>query len=263
MPGPLIGLTTYGRDKENQFPLPAEYVEAVRRAGGIPLLIPPGEAQLEPILARLDGLILTGGGDLDPSHYAGANHESIYMVDRERDATELALARRLVELGLPSLCICRGAQVLNVALGGTLIEHLPDEVGEELAHRLPERRPTRHPILLEPDSRLARILGSQEIEAVSWHHQAVRRPAPGLRVVARAPDGAIEALEMPSHPWLLAVQWHPEMTAATDPIQQRLFQALVEASNTAGRPQRQSTATRRKAEALPDHPFIESPNHSV
>ena len=230
---PLIGLTTYGRDNENQFPLPADYVEAVRRAGGIPLLIPPGETQLEPILARLDGLILTGGGDLDPSHYAGADHESIYMVDPERDATELALARRLVERSLPCLCICRGAQVLNVALGGTLIEHLPDEVGDALSHRLPERRPTRHPILLEPGSRLAGILGREQIEAVSWHHQAVRRPGPGLRVVARAPDGTIEALEMPAHPWLLAVQWHPEMTAATDPVQQRLFDALVEAAQVA------------------------------
>ncbi len=233
---PLIGLTTYGRDSENQFPLPADYVEAVRRAGGVPLLIPPGESQLEPILARLDGLILTGGGDLDPSHYAGAAHESIYMVDPERDATELALARRIVETGMPCLCICRGAQVLNVALDGTLIEHLPDEVGDELSHRLPERRPTRHPILLEPGSRLAAILGRERIEAVSWHHQAVRRPGSGLQVVARAPDGTIEALEMPSHPWLLAVQWHPEMTAATDPVQERLFQALVAAAQPAGAP---------------------------
>jgi putative glutamine amidotransferase len=117
-----------------------------------------------------------------------------------------------------------------VALGGTLVEHLPDEVGDEVAHRLPPRKPTRHLVAIQPDSRLAAILATQQVDAASWHHQAIRQIAPGLRVVAQAPDGAIEATEAPGHPWLVAVQWHPELTAADDPTQQRLFAALIEAA---------------------------------
>jgi putative glutamine amidotransferase len=138
----------------------------------------------------------------------------------------LATARGIA---VPTLCICRGIQVLNVALGGTLIEHLPDEVGDTIAHRVPPRNPTQHPIRLEPGSRLADIIGQAEATTTSWHHQAIRRPAAGLDVVAHAPDGTIEAVEMPDHPWLVAVQWHPELTAANDPGQQRLFDALVKA----------------------------------
>lgn len=233
---PLIGITTYGRNPENEFVLPGEYVDAVRRAGGIPVLLPAGEAEIDALLARLDGLILSGGGDVDPELYAGNKHIEIYMVDPERDGTEVALARQVAANGTPTLCICRGTQLLNVALGGSLVEHLPDEVGESIPHRNPPQGHAQiggyalHPLTVNGDSRLADILGTREIEPASWHHQAVRRLADGLRVAARANDGTIEAAESTDHPWLVAVQWHPEITAADDPSQQRIFDAFVEAA---------------------------------
>jgi putative glutamine amidotransferase len=229
MAPPLIGITTYGRGPENKYGLPAEYVEAIRRAGGIPLLIPPGEPNLDALLSAIDGLILAGGGDLDPELYEGSQHETIYMVDDERDLTELRMAAAVVARDVPTLGICRGVQVINVALGGTLIEHLPDVVGEAVAHRAPPRLPTNHGVRLDPDSHLATILQTDEIDSASWHHQALRRLGDGLRVVAWAPDGTVEAVEMPGHPWLYAVQWHPELTAAHDPVQQRLFDTFVDA----------------------------------
>jgi putative glutamine amidotransferase len=227
---PFIGVTTYGRGLHNRFTLPAEYVDAVRRAGGIPLLLPPGEARLDAVLPLLKAVVLTGGGDLDPDLYGGKHHESIYMVEPERDRSEIELARRVFDLGVPTLAICRGSQLLNVCEGGSLIEHLPDVVGDEVSHRAPPREPITHPVRVLPGSRLAGILGATDFSCMSWHHQAIRRVAPGFEVVAHAPDGTIEGLEMPSHPWLVAVQWHPELTAAEDPVQQRLFDALVEAT---------------------------------
>src|SRR5579871_550117 len=227
MAKPVIGITTYGRDANKRFSLPAVYVDAVRRAGGIPLLIPPGEPDLPQLLDLLDGVILSGGGDIDPQRYAGAQHDTIYMIDPERDSSEINLARILARQDLPVLGICRGTQVLNVALGGTLIEHSPDAVGEDIPHRAPPRLPVSHEVNVAPESRLAVIIGQTHISPTSWHHQAIRQPAPRLKVVASAPDGTIEAVEMPSHPWLIAVQWHPEITAATDPEQQRLFDEMV------------------------------------
>lgn len=223
---PLIGITTYGRE-EGWFKLPGEYVDGVRRAGGIPLLIPPGEPDLARVLGTIEGLVLTGGGDLDPQSYGGKPHETVYMVDTERDALELELARRLAASELPGLCICRGMQVLNVACGGTLIEHLPDEVGEEVLHRAPPRTPIDHAVAVEPDSRLAAVLGTTGFSSKSWHHQAVRALADGFRVVARAPDGTVEAIECPAKPSLLAIQWHPELDAAASAVHQRLFDELV------------------------------------
>lgn len=233
---PLIGITTYGRNAENHFTLPGEYVDAVRRAGGIPVLIPAGETKIDTLLERLDGLILAGGGDLDPALYAGSQHSEIYMIDPERDTSELTLARTVAANGTPTLGICRGIQVLNVALGGSLVEHLPDEVGEAITHRIPPPGPAQisshalHPLQVDSGTRLADILGTTKVEPASWHHQAVRRLAEGLRVVAQAEDGTIEAVELADHPWLVAVQWHPEITAADDPSQQRVFDAFVEAA---------------------------------
>jgi putative glutamine amidotransferase len=227
MSAPLIGLPTYGRDERNRFTLFAEYVDGVRRAGGVPVLLPPGEERIERWLETIDGLILTGGGDLDPEVYRGTRGADFYEVDAERDATELALARHVAGTDLPALCICRGMQILNVALGGTLIEHLEDEVGDEVAHRLPPREPVRHPVAIDAGSLTAELSGAREIAPYSWHHQAIRDLAPGLSVVARAPDGVIEAVELDGRPELLAVQWHPELSAAEDTDQQRLFDALV------------------------------------
>ena len=231
MSKPIIGITTYGRDDNKRFSLPAAYVDAVRRAGGVPILIPPGELDLTGLLNLLNGVILSGGGDIDPERYAGRAHESIYMLDPERDGSEINLVRTLVHSELPVLGICRGTQVINVALGGTLIEHLPDAVGESTLHRAPPRLPVSHPVNIAPESRLAAIIGETRVNPVSWHHQAIRQPAAGLQVVASAPDGTIEAVEMANHPWLIAVQWHPELTAADEPTQQRLFDALVAAAS--------------------------------
>jgi putative glutamine amidotransferase len=225
---PVIGITTYARDDRGRFGLPAEYIEAIRRAGGIPVLLPHGEPRLEVLLERLDAVILSGGGDVDPELYQGAAHEAIYLIDAERDKSEIELTKHIVKMELPMLNICRGIQVLNVALGGTLVEHLPDEVGDEVVHRAAPPGATQHTITLEPASQLAQILKQTEVTAASWHHQAIRQVAPGLKVVAWAADGTIEAVEMPGHPWLIGVQWHPELTAEDDPGQQRLFEALVE-----------------------------------
>jgi putative glutamine amidotransferase len=227
---PLIGLTTYGRSADNRYTLPAEYLDAVRRAGGVPVLIAPGEPRWEAILDVVDGLILSGGGDIDPGRYNGKRHETNYAIDQERDALELELGRRVIDSGMPTLGICRGAQILNIVQGGKLIEHIPDEFGEAVLHRAPPREPVSHSVKLKAGSRLAGILGRDQFDATSWHHQALRDAAAGFEAVAHAPDGSIEAIEMPSHPWLIAVQWHPELSAAADPVQQKLFDAIVEAA---------------------------------
>ncbi len=149
---PLIGLTTYGRGADNRYTLPADYLDAVRRAGGVPVLIAPGEPHLESILDVVDALILSGGGDIDPGRYNGKRHETNYAIDQERDTLELELGRRAIASGMPTLGICRGAQILNVAQGGRLIEHIPDEVGEKVLHRAPPREPVMHSVRLKPGS---------------------------------------------------------------------------------------------------------------
>jgi putative glutamine amidotransferase len=224
---PRIGLITYGRNDENWYSLPAQYVDSIRRAGGIPVLLPPGEPRLDEWLQAIDAMILPGGGDLSPGLYGGHEHNKIYMIDADRDRDELAVARHVVDSGLPTLAICRGMQVLNVAFGGNLIEHLPETIGKSMPHRGANRGPVPHTVAIAPGSRLADVMGTTAAEPISMHHQAVRRVAEGFDVVAHAPDGTIEAMEMPGHPWLLAVQWHPELSAADDPTQQRLFDALV------------------------------------
>lgn len=237
-PRPLIGLTTYPPNPGDRYELPRPYVDAVRRAGGEPVLVPPGVTEPEALLARLDGLLLAGGGDIDPARYGGAVHDTVYAIDPDRDDGELALARTVLERGTPTLAICRGSQVVNVALGGSLHVHLPDVVDGTVVHRKePEALrgmpgPTPHDIAVESDSLIAEVMGADRVTPMSWHHQAVDRLGDGLRVVARAPDGTVEALEHEAHPWLAIVQWHPELTAAGDPTQQRLFDALVERAGT-------------------------------
>ena len=226
---PIIGITTYGRDEDNRFRLPCLYVDSIRRAGGVVVLIPPGEQHGEEIFSVVDGVILAGGGDVDPALYGGRKHETIYSVDAERDKTEVALVHHLVEARVPTLGICRGHQVINVALGGTLYEHLPDVVGEKVVHRLPPREPTEHSIVVSAESKMASLLGESSFAAASWHHQAVRKLGEGLTAVAQAPDGTIEGCELPSHPWFYSVQWHPELMAHVSPTQQRLFDSLVDA----------------------------------
>jgi putative glutamine amidotransferase len=239
MTPPLIGITTYERDEKDDLVLPALYVDAVRRAQGMAVLLPPGEPFLADLLARLDGLILSGGSDVDPAHYGGIPRITLASFLAERDTSEIELVRHAVSEGVPTLGICRGSQVLNVALGGTLIEHLPDVVGESTIHRTPLGDPVTHLVTVQPGSRLAAVLGKEQTEPASRHHQAAWQVAPGLAQAALAPDGTIEAVEMPGHPWFIGVQWHPELSASDDPTQQRLFDALVEAAAAYQRPKAQ------------------------
>jgi putative glutamine amidotransferase len=231
---PLIGISSYGRAGQRQtFSLPCEYVDVVRLAGGVPVVLPAVEGEIPEALDAIDALILPGGGDVDPAHYGGVRHEANYGISPERDGFELALARSaLARRDLPILCICRGMQLLNVALGGDLVSHIPDHYGEKVAHRHPELKPVVHPVRIDPESRLGRILGATELVVHSVHHQAVGRLGAGLRAVAWSPDGVIEAVESANHRFLMAVQWHPELGALGDERQRRLFEALVGRSET-------------------------------
>ncbi len=234
---PIIGITTYGRNEvlveshyyDAYFVIPAAYVDAVRRAGGTPVLLPPGEMDWDAILAAVDGIVVTGGADIEPTHYGGdPDHPQLTKFVPDRDAADFALINGVVErLDLPTLCICRGMQVLNVALGGSMHEHIPDIQPADI-HRSDEGGWAVQPLTADHDSRVAAAMGATQVATYSGHHQAVKTVATGLQVTATAPDGIIEALEHSAHPWLVGVQWHPERSAADDVTQQRLFDALVE-----------------------------------
>lgn len=225
---PLIGLTTYGIANSPGYTVPAEYVQSIHRAGGAPLLLPPIDpGDTGRSLDLIQGLVLIGGGDIDPACYGAAAHETIYNLDTARDACEFALARRALDRQLPTLAICRGMQVVNVVLGGTLYRHLPEVVGEKILHRRPPRETIRHTVEVDAHTLVAKAMQTNRVEIISWHHQAVDRLGEGLKATAWADDGVIEAIELAGNPYLLAVQWHPELSAATDPTQQRLFDRLV------------------------------------
>ncbi|MGC9356576.1 MAG: gamma-glutamyl-gamma-aminobutyrate hydrolase family protein [Anaerolineae bacterium] len=211
------------------------YVRAIQRAGGVPLIVPP---VLKPedwtlLLQRLDGLLLTGGEDIGPVHYGERPEAWMGGVDLERDASELGLVRQALEHKIPLLGICRGHQVLNVTLRGTLYQDLAAQLPGALEHALVPGRPMErvvHAVTVDRDSRLAEILGGTEFGVNSAHHQAVRTPGEGLVVVAQAPDGVVEATEMPDHPFCVSVQWHPEAMVKVDPTMLPLFEAFVVAA---------------------------------
>jgi putative glutamine amidotransferase len=227
---PLIGLTTEGRLANGTYSLALDYVGAVRRGGGIPVLLSPGEPGAEALLTSLSGLILSGGRDLNPARYGAPAHPLTEPPDHERDATELLLTRHAIARRLPVLGICRGIQVMNVALGGTLIQHL-EHTAVGVLHQNPSGGPISHPVLVEECSHLRRLLGRSGLDSVSsWHHQGIGDVAGAFRVAAVAPDGLVEAIELPDHPWCLAVQWHPEIMAEQDQRQQWLFDSLIEAA---------------------------------
>lgn len=237
MPAPLIGVTihpTSSPDRAELDLLVAEIVASVERAGGLPVLLPLGlsDGSARALFERLDGVLFSGGGDIDPQVYGAETTPLVGGVDAERDRSELRLARWVAAAHRPCLCICRGVQLLNVAMGGTLYRDvLTEHPGAERHAWYPDHpydlRP--HPISIAPDSQLARIVGGTQIEVNSLHHQAVQQVAPGLRVVAHAPDGVIEALEIPDHPFAVAVQWHPEVLGAWGE-QRALFEAFVSAA---------------------------------
>lgn len=228
MSRPVIGITCYVEpahftvwDDLTVALLPYMYVEQVVRAGGQPVLIPPAGDPTE-LPSRLDGLILAGGGDIDPSRYGEAAHERVGYIRKFRDSAEFGLLTAALSRDIPFLGICRGLQVLNVTLGGSLHQHLPDVVGHE-GHSPAPGTFGHLPVKLVPGTRLAGILPDDPL-VPHYHHQAIDRLAPGLTVSAHADDGTIEAVELDGHPFALAVQWHPE--AAEDCL---LFQALIAA----------------------------------
>ena len=228
---PIVGLTTYPASATHGWHTPALYVDAVLRAGGVPMML-SGQCPdcAERWLDVVDGVVLIGGGDINPAEFGSAGHETIYNLSAERDAMELALIRALLTHPKPVLAICRGMQILNTVLGGTLHVHLPDVVGESVLHRAPPRDPIQHSIQVAADSELAKVIG-QQVHTASWHHQAIDQLGQGLKAVAWAPDGVIEAVELEGRQDLLAVQWHPEITAAEDNGQQHMFDWLIKQAN--------------------------------
>jgi putative glutamine amidotransferase len=227
---PLIGLSTYveraryGVWDEVAALLPFSYVRAVTSAGGCPVLLPPTPADPQAVLAALDGLVLTGGPDVEPGAYGAQPHTATDSPRKERDTWELALCRQALERDLPLLGICRGLQVLNVTAGGTLHQHLPDVVGHD-DHRAALGRMTPNRVALSSGSAIAAVLGAGT-EGLCHHHQAVDRLGRGLRAVGFADDGTVEAIEVPGRSFAIGVQWHPEDNEADG----RLFTALVEAA---------------------------------
>lgn len=206
--------------------LDRSYVDSVLHAGGIPVLLPvmaPGMA--EDLLPRLDGLVLSGGGDVGPSLYGAEQAPETDGVDHARDAFEVVLARLAVESDLPTLCICRGHQVLNVALGGTLVQHLEDAADRQHVDAATYHTGT-HSVAVEPGTLLHQLVGD-EVKVNSLHHQAVDRPGEGVRVVARDDDGVVEAVEVEGRDRILGVQWHPEMLLG-EPDNDALFRWLVD-----------------------------------
>ncbi len=240
MSAPLIGITS-GREPENvpvrHVSVPEAYIQAILRAGGLPVILPVGLAgnDFEELRLRLDGLLLTGGGDIDPARFAGKAHPQVYDVDRERDNLEIALAQLAVRSKWPFLAICRGIQVLNVALGGSLYTDIADQFPNALRHDCAADWPrdhSAHLVSLNPESQLAGILGVTSFPTNSLHHQGLDKIAPGLCPVGFAPDSLVEAVELiDRHPFGFGVQWHPEWLPDSAPMQ-ALFQAFIQAAAT-------------------------------
>ena len=232
----LVAITaTTKLDGLSRVRLNEAYVTALVAAGVTPLLVPPASLDPDAVLSRVDGLVLSGGEDVAPEEYGQDPSSHTQPPHAGRDRIELALARRARELRIPTLAICRGIQVVNVAFGGTLIQDIPTEVGGALQHDLSEQRTRRvHDVTVDADSALARVLGATTLAVNSSHHQAIARPADGLRVVAHAPDGVIEGAEWTADDWwMLAVQWHPEELVGTpEPWDRKLFDAFARATAT-------------------------------
>lgn len=245
---PLIGCTTFRQTVEkpdytiDMVGLTPTYIRAIEKAGGIPILIPCGLPQddIVQIFNQLDGVLLPGGGDIDPVIYGGQMHETVYGISPERDDTELFLARHAVANDKPLFAICRGVQVLNVALGGTLWEDvkllMPNGTRHAYHGEFP-RNHLAHTVDVDPNSQLSHFLGIGSVGINSLHHQGIKKLAPVLVGTAVSPDGLIEAVEAPAHPFALGVQWHPENLVDDSPAMLALFEGLVEAAAIASQPQ--------------------------
>jgi gamma-glutamyl-gamma-aminobutyrate hydrolase PuuD len=224
---PVIGITSYAEEVtwgawvEAAALVPLSYVRAIERAGGRPLVVPPSEDSLEETLAVLDGIVFSGGSDVDPAQYGDEPHPETDEPREVRDRAEMALLTAALERDMPVLAVCRGSQVLNVALGGDLIQHLPDSIGHE-GHRHTPGAWSDHEVKLEPESRVGGLLG-ERAPVKSHHHQGYGRIGEGLREAGWADDGTVEALEDPSKRFAVGVLWHPE-----EGEDLALFEALVE-----------------------------------
>lgn len=242
---PVIGILSYGRGEvavenflyDEYYASPSQYVDAVRRAGGLAVLLPQGEPDLSGWIDLVDGFVFTGGTDIDPALYGGdCSHANVLPPSAERDVSEMDLIERVLENGkIPTLFICRGMQLLNVFRGGDLHEHIPD-VQETDIHRGADGGWTVQPVDVDRTSKLFDVMGTDQVKTYSGHHQGVKVVADDLVVSAVAPDGIVEGLELADHPFCLAVQWHPEVSAATDESQQRLFDGLVIAARELASP---------------------------
>ena len=234
-----ITLTPYGEPPDHEMALGMKYLRAIEAAGGLPVVMPPLELDtVAPLLANLDGVCLSGGPDLHPKAYGEGPHAELGPTEPRLDSFELAAARHADAHALPVLAICRGAQALNVARGGSLHQHLADVTDGVLQHR--QREPadrTAHPVDVEPASLLARALGgggdARALEVNSFHHQAAKRLGRNLRAVAWSPDGVIEGVEATDRDFVVGVQWHAE-GIADRPEQSALFRSFVEAARRHG-----------------------------
>jgi putative glutamine amidotransferase len=235
---PVIGITTRAREiiapegPTSAHTLQRTYSDGVLREGGISVLLAPiPRADVAALAGRLDGLILSGGGDVNTDRYDGTEHESMYGIDVERDEFEIELIRAAASRKLPVMAICRGLQIMNVALGGSLIEDIPSELGA-VDHELAgdEVFNGHQHVSLDPTCLVARIVGVTDLQVNSIHHQAVRDLAPGFRAVGWADDGVVEAIEPDDETWpVIAIQWHPEYLGSTgDAASRSLFKALID-----------------------------------
>ena len=230
---PVIGI---GSDvqvtpgKRDQAFVYTTYIEALRRAGAIPVVIPPQPENAAALVEQLDGLVLAGGDDCDPSVYGAERHHTVEPMDPRRQNNDLSLARAAREHGIPTLGICLGLQVMNVAAGGTLVQDIPSEIETDIEHVSEPEDRARHDVRIEKGTRLASILGGgTDLNVNSSHHQAIGNVGHGFRVTAKAPDGIVEGLEDPKHPFYLGVQWHPEDMGG-EKSASALFGALIDAA---------------------------------
>lgn len=229
---PVIGI---GADLQTTPGLPERvfsfttYAEALRNAGAIPLLIHPQAENADELLARLDGLLLAGGDDCDPAIYGEERHPSVEMMDLRRQENELALARMAREQALPTLGICLGMQMLNIAAGGSLVQDIDSQFVTEVKHASDPEKRARHDVTIDGSTLLGSVIGGGGVNVNSSHHQAVKRVGEGLRTSATAPDGIVEGIEDPSLPFFVGVQWHPEDMPGEESAS-KLFQAFVDAA---------------------------------
>jgi putative glutamine amidotransferase len=237
MENPVIGITTRRLTLSNQSSLIGSadsYIQAILKAGGSPVLlpIPLSGNRLADVVKCLDGVLFIGGGDIDPELYRGEAHPSVYGVEKDRDVMEMTLVDHVMFRRLPFLGICRGLQVINVALGGTLYADINSKVPNTLLHEASSERAAdykAHPVRILPGTRLAGLLKAEKIDVNSLHHQGIDKLGTSLTVSAIAPDGIIEGIEIQDHPFGMAVQWHPEILIK-DPPSLTIFKSFIEAA---------------------------------